>query len=217
MKSETILNASINRIVGWRGKHYVSEGGREIPGYPQYKYPAVIPAFNDGAVIMTEEIQRMSFELMKRFCPTMDGDKWRKMHRWNLAMNNGNGFDNPNGDLRRDYINGLDLTAEYAKYDKVRTFQGSFRTATLNGNLITCTPGEDGIDSTKPMPSIETIIAKRWYSIAVNVGDPPFHWRPEWGGIIVFPFILNKPMTFEVEFFAPWDDTVYPDPIQTYL
>ena len=89
-------------------------------------------------------------------------------------------------------------------------------TGTLSGKLITCIPGVDAIDATKPMPSLATIVSKRWYSVAINVGDPPFHVRPNWGGFIPFPFIMAKPMTFELQFFAPWNETYDPDPIKSY-
>lgn len=197
----------VARFVGWRGKHYVTEGGREIPGYPEYKYPAVIPAYTSGAVIMTPEIQQMSYDLMARFCPTLDDGRWRTMHGNTLAMCNGTGFGKP----------AVDSGEELPKYDKVRTFQGSFRTGVSDGRLITMIPGIDGIDATKTMPSIDTIIAKHWYSIAVNVGDPPFHFRPSWGGVIAYPFIMKTVMSFEAEFFAAWNADEPPDPLRTYL
>jgi len=202
----------VARVVGWRGRHYVTENGRPTEWVGA---PAIIPAFTDGSVIMTEPIQRLSYELMKRFCPTMDGGRWATMHGSFLAMCNRTGFGDPNNP-RRDYINGLDLTAELPRYDKCRTFQGSFITGRLEGNLIVCTPGVDGIDANAPLPTVDEVIAKHWYSVAINTGEPPFHWRPNWGGVIVFPFIMRGVMKFESQFFAAWDSDVYPNPIVTY-
>jgi len=163
---------------------------------------------------MTEAIQRMSYDLMANFCPTMDSEKWRKMHGDSLAMCNRTGFgDTP----RRDYINGVDLTEEYPRYDKCRTFQGSFIGGVLEGSLIVCTPGIHGIDATNPkLPSTAEIVARGWYSTAINTGNPPFHFRPNWGGFVAYPFIMAKVMKFESRFFARWDADTLPDPLRAY-
>ena len=99
-----------------------------------------------------------------------------------------------------------------------RTFRSSVQSLSSN-NIIWCTPGVDAIDAKKPMPSVETIIDKNWYSVAVCAANPPFHFRGQWGSgcVIVYPFILDRPISFEAKFFTSWDETFLPDPIKVYL
>jgi hypothetical protein len=107
---------------GLRALHMV-EGGREIPT----GMPAIMPPIETVALPMTESIQRMSYALMLHFAPNLPPTKWRALHGYFLAMNNGaqNGFDG--GVPHADFINGRDVTASLPRYDKMqRCFQGSF-------------------------------------------------------------------------------------------
>lgn len=218
--------ASVRRYVGWKGRHFYGEGGREPTD--QLKHPpAVIPAYNDKPVPLTESIQKMCYELQTRFCNQVTRERWREpLHHHAFAMTNkGNGYGYPGGIPLRDYINNRDLTAmdglkpSLSKYDKVRTYQGSFMTGRQEGNLIRCIPGVDGIDANKPLPTVDEIIDKVWYSVSVATGNPPFHIRQQWGAgcVIVFPFIMLTETTFELAHFTPWDDTSLPDPVKIYV
>jgi hypothetical protein len=167
---------------------------------------------------MTDEIQWMSYELMRRFCPAVDGPRWRTLHGSAVAMNNGtqNGYNET--ESHADFINGMDFAAPLPRYDKMqRLFQGSFFTGKRDGDLIWCVPGVDGIDATKPLPTIDEIVERNWYVVAVCTGSPPFHFRPTWGGWIVYPFILDRLVAFEAKYFTTWDETFLPDPLTQYV
>lgn len=206
------------RYIGFRGRHWLGENGRATA---YVGAPAIIPPYSPTVALpMTKEIQIMSFELMKRFCPTMSGNRWKTLHGYTVAMNNGsqNGY----GDIpHADYVNNIDLSASLPRYDKMqRVFQGSFITGTLEGDgdkLLLCIPGIDAIDATKPMPTVDEIVDNNWYSIAVCTGNPPFHFRPAWGGQIVYPFILDRPIYFEAKYFTSWNETFLPNPLKIYL
>lgn len=215
------------RWVGWRALHKI-EGGRDIPTDVLPHPPAVVPDYTGASQPLTKDIQWMCYDLQRHFCDTVTRERWRDpLHSHAFAMTNkaaGFGY----GVLLRDYINGLDLSATaLPKYDKIRTFQGSFITGVLEGNLIWCQPGVHGIDARgftyvpgtpAAAATLQKIIDNQWYSIAVAVGDPPFHIRAQWGAgcVIVFPFIFSQPIAFNSAFFAPWDETFLPDPVKVY-
>lgn len=219
-------------FVGWRGRHAETEGGRK-PAY--VGAPAVIPAMeNDLAVPLTADIQYASYDLAVHFCSAVTRERWRSpLHNHAFAMTNkGAGYDY--GTVLRDYINNRDVLAvdgqgkpALPKYDKTRTFQGSFITGKLDGGVIWCTPGVDGIDANnfvyKPgtpeaEETLKWIIENAFYSIAVGTGNPPYHVRSQWGSgcLIAFLFILKQTVGFDARFFAPWESKELPDPIATY-
>lgn len=215
----------IKMYIGWRGLHAETEGGRK-PAY--VGAPAVIPDYYPVALLMTKDIQLMSFDLMRHFCSAITPERWRILHGYRTAMNNfpQNGFDG--GTPHADFVNGLDLMASLPRYDKCRTFQGSFITGRLEGSLIWCQPGVDGIDarSFRYVPgtlaaaeTLKQIIDRHWYSIAICTGDPPFHFRSQWGSgcMIAYPFIMDRLVAFEARFFAPWNETFLPDPLKSYV
>lgn len=221
-------NSKPARVVGWRGLH-VGEGGR-VPDQSIYS-PEVIPPFNPTVSLeMTRSIQYMSYDLMAYFHPAVkaDREKWRICHGHSFAMNNKpqNGYDG--GIPHRDYINQRDLLSTFPRYDKMqRTFAGSLITGKSEGKLIWCTPGIDALDASsfiyepgtpEAAKILEQVIAKRWYSYAVADGDKgPFKIKGHWGeGIIVFPFLLDRPVSFESRFFVAWDAAFPPDPLEVY-
>lgn len=211
------ISDTAKRYTGWRGRHWLQENGRATAWAGA---PAIIPPYSPTvALSMTKEIQLMSFDLMRHFCSVIDGNKWRILHGYKVAMNNGsqNGF---NGTPHADFVNNKDISASLPRYDKMqRVFQGTFITGSLQNNRILCIPGIDAIDATKPMPSIENIIERNWYTIATCTGNPPFHFRGQWGSgcWIAYPFILDRIVTYESKYFAEWNETFLPDPITIYL
>lgn len=208
------------RWVGWRGRHMYGEDGRPAGVTASMPYPPAVipPATPTVALPMTREIQLMSYELMKQFCTGLTKTRWRTAHTWDFAMNNGgqNGYDG--GTALADYVNNRDLDARLPRYDKMqRIFQGSFITGILNGNYITCRPGIDAIDSRRPLPPIQEILDRRWYVIATAVGNPPFYVRGHWGGYLVYPFILDRDVSYESRFFVRWEEDYPPNPLTIYL
>ena len=221
----------------WRGLHWITEGGRPAEGAGA---PAVVPPYYTRALDMTADIQWFSYDLMRMFCSAVDPGRWRTLHSHWIAMTNKpqNGFDG--GTPLRDYINRIDLTADaFPRYDKMqRTYQGSVISGKKVGDLIWCEPGVDGIDARNfaykrgtddpnaafkdLAPEAKTLlgkaIANRHYSVAVGTGDPPYHFRSQWGSNcwIVYPFIFDRPIAFEAVFFAAWEESYWPDPLTTY-
>lgn len=219
---------------GWRGRHAETEGGRK-PAY--VGAPAIIPAeANDRAVPLTAAIQYMSYDLMVHFCSAVTRPRWRILHGHAIAMTNkGAGYGYPDATFPlRDYVNKLDLLSvddegrpALPKYDKTRTYQGSFITGTLRDGLIWCEPDKDGIDANnfvyepgtpEAAKTLRTIIENGWYSIAIGTGDPPYHFRSQWGSgcLIAYPFILSRPVGFKAEYFARWQSQGLPEPLKTY-
>lgn len=225
------------RYIGWRPLHAM-EGGR-VPDQ-SLQSPEVIPPFNPTVgLTMTRDIQLMSYDLMSYFHPAVkaDREKWRTTHNHKYAMNNGqgNGYPAPGDSVivsHVDYVTAYpdvrDATATFPRYDKMqRTFAGSFITGRLEGKVIWCEPGVDAIDARnfsyipgteEAKKTLDEILVKHWISFAVAAGERgPFRMGGHWGdGFIVFPFILDRPVSFESRFFESWDETFYPDPLKVY-
>jgi hypothetical protein len=221
--------------VGWRGRHWVTEGGRPTAWAGA---PAIIPPEDPTVALnMTADIQWMSFDLMRAVWAQLDNngaitpERWRILHGYGIAMNNGrqNGFNDtePHADYVTLYPKVRDASYSLPRYDKMqRTFQGSFITGQLDGNFIYCSPGIDAIDangfSYKPgtpeaAVTLKKIIDNAWYSVAIGTGDPPYHFRSQWGkGWIVYPFILDRTVRFDASYFARWDEAYLPEPLKTY-
>ncbi len=217
----------VTRYVGWRGLH-VAEGGR-VP--EPLGSPGVIPPYAPTVKLeMTEAIQWLGYDLMAHFHPAVkaDPEKYSIMHGWNVMMCNRTGFYQPDSP-KRDYVNRRDLTSPLPEYDKAqRTCAGSFITGRVEGNLIWCEPGKDAIDARgfvyncgtpEADAMLKKIIDNAWYLYAIGeTAQGPYKIRGQWipDGIIVFPFILDRPVSFERRFFAPWDETYLPDPLKVY-
>ena len=201
------------RYIGFRGLH-VPEGGRWIDTGD----PAILNPVDTIALPITESIQRMSYNLMRHFNPSIDGQTWRALHGHYIAMTNRpqNGYDG--GVLHSDYINNRDLRELPPRYDKMqRSFQGSFiRGNVVNGELV-CRPGIHGIDSTKHLPSINDIVSNNWYIRAVTAGNRIYNF-PQGNGLpVVYPFIFDRPIRFPLQWFQTWNEEYLPNPLQFYL
>lgn len=197
---------------GWRGLH-VQEGGRGAPA----GMPAILPPIETRALDMTDEIQEMSYELAHHFAPAIDGGKWRAIHGYQTAMNNGsqNGF----GDApHRDVINGMDLDAPPPRYDKMqRSFAGSFIRGEAVGTTLFCRPGIHGIDANQPMPRLEEIIEKNWYVIACTSGEKIWNFPHGLGSPVVYPFIFDRTISFPLSWFQRWERSYLPNHLTVYL
>jgi len=203
------------KYVGWRVLHKAEGGYDSNP----LNMPSVIPPLNFRAVEMTEEIQRMSFDLMKHFNPAITPNLWTKVHDHDRAFTNFNGFAKK-GDPRRNYITNENKGKPLPKYDKAqRLTGGQFVRGEVRGDKLVCIPGVHGIDATKPMPSIQTIVDNNWYmhaitlfSSASNVG----HFPQGKGGPVVMPFIFAKEIEFSLDWVEKWESDELPDPLKMY-
>jgi hypothetical protein len=197
--------------IGWRGLH-LQEGGRGAP----VGMPAVLPPIETRALPMIDRIQRMSYNLARYFAPSIDGRKWRAMHGDTVAMNNGaqNGFGtNPH----RDVINLFDTNSEPPRYDKMqRTFAGTFIRGDVVGDQLYCTPGIHGIDATRTMPDIETILKNNWYVIACTSGDRIWNFPQGDGSPVVYPFIFDRVISFPLQWFGRWERAYLPNHLTVY-
>ena len=194
-----VMRATVNfpthtpaSYIGWRVLHKHEGGYSRNPD----GMPSVVPPLSSVAVWMTEEIQRMSYNLMRHFNQAITGAIWRRCHSHDRAFNNFIGFPNSNGgDLRRDYINQRDLQASYPGYDKAqRLVGGQFVRGEVRGDKLVMIAGVHGVDRMKPMPDIQTIVNNNWYMRALNVKSQPspfggIDWDQGDQGPVVFPFI----------------------------
>lgn len=216
----------VKKYIGWKCRHEI-EGGRVIP---TEKMPAVVPSLDSFTVEMTRAIQEMSYALMLAFCPTVTRKQWRKLHDCDNAMNNGDsGYysQNPNGSecggYWADWINNLNTSAQNPRYDKMRTFQGTFIRGDEQGDIIVVRAGVHCIDTRKPLPSVQTIIDNNWFSYAVNSAPDSnmsnISYFAQGGGLpIVYPFISNRDTTtFNKDFFMRWEADTLPDPLKVYV
>lgn len=199
---------------GWRCLHTI-EGGRWVPpGMPEERTP-------DNAIpcVMTEAIQRMSYDLMRYANSTITPKNWTRVHDYDRCFNNGQGFRDET-DLRANYIIGEDLSYELPKYDKAqRICGGTFIRGVVVGDKLQCTAGVHGIDANQPMPKPETIIKNHWFTYAVSVNNDYTvidHFPQGNGGVVLVPFIFRGQITFPLAWFEKWEGTELPDPLKIY-
>ena len=199
---------SLPRYIGWRCLH-VGEGGYQSDN----GMPEIRPAMpNPLPVRMTEDIQKMSYNLMIRN-PNITKDRWRKVHGTTVAFNNGNGYPG-----RRDYINRRDLDKDYPKYMKAIICGGMFIRGTVVGNFLQCVPGVHGIYAFDPMPDTQTIIDRNWYFHAVTEYNGQISNFPQGQGLpVLMPFILREPVTYPLSWMTRWESDQLPDPLRNYL
>ncbi len=205
------------RYVGFRCLH-IGEGGYQS----DLNNPEVRPSFNAPAIPFTKDMQLLSFAL-NRHNPSYTGEKWRSVHWFKRAFNNNNGFDDP-GDPRRDYVNGRDLQAVFAnglpalpKMMKAIICGGMFiRGDVANGELV-CMPGVHAIDATKPMPTVDEVLARNWYFAAVTADEDSVVHFPQGNGLpVLIPYFLAVQVTYPLSWFEPWDSSVLPNPLKIY-
>ena len=200
---------------GWRVKHKIEGGWPNTPPL----MPEVMPPLNYGKVAMTREIQQLSYDLMVRFNSQITPKKWTQVHDHDRAFTNFSGFAKE-GDPRRNYITGENLSSPLPEYDKAqRVCGGSFvRGVAQNGKLY-CTPGIHGIDASAPLPDVQTVIDNNWFIYAVYIGsnDNIYHFPQGFGGPVVIPFIFSNVIEFGLQYFEKWTGDTLPDPLKVYL
>jgi hypothetical protein len=203
------------KYMGWRVLHQAEGGYQNNP----LNMPEVVPPDNPVAVEMTETIQRMSYELMVYFNPLITADLWTKVHDYDRAFTNHQGFNKPD-DPRANFITGENPDSPLPKYDKAqRLCGGQFLRSEIHGDRFVCTPGVHGIDANKPIPSIETIVNNNWYLFAVTLGSRSeiiSHFPQGQGGPVAIPFIFDREIEFNAAWFTRWESDELPDPLKFY-
>lgn len=203
------------KYIGWRVLHKAEGGYDENP----LNMPSVIPPLNPEAVEMTEEIQQMSFALMKHFNPDITSKRWTAVHDHDRAFTNKNGFGKKTAP-RRNFITSSNPGAPLPKYDKAqRLTGGQFVRGEVRGDKLVCIPGIHGIDANQPMPSIQTIVDNNWYMHAITLFNKKTkvgHFPQGQGGPVVIPFIFAREIEFPLEYFENWESDELPDPLKMY-
>ena len=213
MKETTNPELPGKKYVGWRSLHKAEGGHEKTP----LGMPEVIPPENPYAIDMTKEIQQMSFNLMKHFNPAITQQQWSKVHEHNIAFTNYQGFKKP-GDPRANFILGEDLNKELPKYDKAgRICGGTFLRGEVREDKLVCIPGVHGIDSTKPLPPLQTIVDNNWYFYAISFHAKRVEHFPQGqGGPVAIPFIFDREVQFPLSLFVKWESDTLPDPLTLY-
>jgi hypothetical protein len=208
------LPTSDKKYTGWRVLHKAEGGYEKTP----LNMPEVIPPENPVALPMTEDIQKMSFELMQDFNKAITAELWTKVHRHDKAFNNFNGFEK-DGEPRANFITKKNLSSPLPKYDKMgRLCGGMFVRGIVQGNKLVFQPGIHGIDANKPMPSLQTIKDKNWYFFAVDFHEKGVgHFPQGKGGPVAIPFIFDREIRFPLRYFVPWDDDELPEATKLYI
>jgi hypothetical protein len=112
----------VTKYSGYRVLHKVEGGWQNTP----LGMPEVMPPIDAISVNMTEAIQLMSYNLMVKGNSLITGALWTRVHDWDRAFTNFNGFDR-DGDPRANYVLKRDLSSPLPKYDKCqRVCGGSF-------------------------------------------------------------------------------------------
>ena len=196
------------RWVGWRCLH-VAEGGYESDN----GMPEIRPALpNPRPVRMTEELQYLSYDVMRRN-PEINSELWARVHGTTVAFTNENGLPG-----RRDYINRRDLNEEYPKLMKALICGGMFIRGDVVGNNLQCIPGVHGIDANKPLPTPQQVIDNNWYFAAVTQYNRQVSHFPQGRGqAVLMIYILREIVTYPLAWFTRWESDTLPDPLKVYL
>ena len=196
------------KYIGWRCLHVAEGGYKSDNGMPEIRpsLPYSRP------VRMTEEIQYLSYDVMRRN-PEITSELWARVHGTTVAFTNENGLPG-----RRDYINRRDLDQEYPKLMKALICGGMFIRGNVVGNDLQCIPGVHGIDANRPLPSPEEVIEKNWYFHAVTeYNGQVSHFPQGRGGPVLMIYILREVVTYPIKWFTPWRADSLPDPLKVYL
>jgi hypothetical protein len=200
------------QYVGYRVLHYV-EGGYEH----KLGYPAVHPSVDAPSIPFTEPMQILSYGVMKRVSPQITPEQWTRVFGDGTAVANDQGFGGT--PPRRNYITGEDVNdhdSELPKLLKAIIFAGTFIRGEQVGNLLRCIPGVHGVDVTKSLPDVDTVLSRNWYTNAVSADQrAATHFIPNTPTPIVY--FLKEIVTYPIEWFVEWNEGFLPDPLRFYL
>jgi hypothetical protein len=199
------------RFVGHRCLH-MAEGGYTH----ESNAPAVHPSVNAPPIDFTEPMQRLSYDVMRRFGSNITPTQWTRVFDNNAALTNNQGFGGT--PPRRNYITGESVNnsnSELPKLLKAILFSGTFVRAEVAGSLLRLVPGVHAVDATKPMPSVETVVANNWCTFAVSADmQAASHFIAGTPTAVVY--FLREPVTFPLSWFERWERDVLPNPTQFY-
>lgn len=203
---------SQKQYIGYRVLHLAEGGYAHDVGYP-----AIHPSFNAPPIFFTEPMQRLSYDLMRRFGTQITPQQWTRVFDNGTALTNGQGFGNSTP--RRNYITGEDVNnpnSELPKLMKAIIFSGTFLNAERVGNLLRMVPGVHAINANKTPPDIDTVLKNNWYTYAVSADrTAATHFIPNTPTLI--PYFLKEPVTYPIEWFVEWNEGFLPDPLRFYL
>jgi hypothetical protein len=199
------------RYAGYRCLHMAEGGYAHEPNAP-----AVHPSVNAPPIEFTEPMQRLSYDVMRRFGPNITPTQWTRVFDNNAALTNNQGFGGT--PPRRNYITGEAVSnpnSELPKLMKAILFSGTFIHADVVGSLLRLVPGVHAVDATKPMPSAETVVANNWYTFAVSADmQAASHFIAGTPTAVVY--FLREAVTFPAAWFERWERDVLPNPTTFY-
>lgn len=201
------------RYIGWRCKHKGEPGAPDNPA--NSGDPEVRPSDWQNGIPFTEELQRLSFDLMRWGNPLITAQNWRVVYKDDVAFTNNQSWGD--NQVRADYINGLDLSAPLPKLMKVTICGGSLYGGIPEGDELTFRPGVDGIDANgAAIPPLETVIKNGWYFHAVTWirNGVTSHFPQGHGGKVLIPLVLTIPVSYPLAWFERWDGVELPDPLR---
>ena len=201
------------RITGWRFLHR-AEGGRDNPD----NMPEIRNASPDIVTEMTKGVQLLAWGVLTKLNPLLTKNKYQDIHKHNLAMNNGAANGYLGGTLHADWINLLDLTKSNPNYDKTRGYGGQLFQGYDWGDYVRVVPGIHCINP-RSLPTVQEVIDRRWYSLAVNVAanGNVSDFAQGNGGVIAYLWISAEDAYFPKSWLQWWDADFYPDHLKMYL
>jgi len=202
-------------VTGYRCKHKNEPGA---PDNPTDGMPEVRPSNWGNGIDFGYRLQQLSWELMQWGNSTITPKQWRAVYKHDVAFTNYQGFDKP-GDPRADFINGQDVGAELPKLMKVTICGGSLYQGLISDSIFTLVPGVHGIDATKPIPDMSTVVNNGWYFSAVtwHSGNKIADFPQGNGGRVLIPLVLSVPVSYPLAWFQKWEADAPPDPLRYYL
>lgn len=214
----TLAPKSTFKWVGYRFLHN-GEPGFPLDEYTPSSMPEVREAKDAAAIPFTKDMQLLSWNLMRRFNPSISKSQWRGVFKEKIALTNTAGFEGD--EPRADFVNGYNLKAELPRLQKAIRCGGSFTSGTVAGSMLLCIPGLDGIDVSKGMPTVDEVIARGWYFYAVTASYVKGIWRifnfPQGNmGPVVIPAFLSEAVEYRLDMFGKWEADVLPDPLRMY-
>ena len=152
------------------------------------------------AVDMTQEVQKLCYGLFRFGAPSMSEEtakkKYRIVYADDIAFANFSGFPHAGTTPRRDYINNVDLEAQYPRLDKPRFCGGALIRGTVVGDSLLV----NTIDS-QNLPTLEEVIRDRLYFTAVSV-EKNFasDFAQGLGEPVYIPLISKLPVLYPLKF-----------------
>jgi hypothetical protein len=185
----------------WRVLHDVeTAAGNWRPGKPE-----VHRLMPDHHVVLTEEIQW----LWRSMNPHMTDVKFCKMFGNKLAFTNGSGFPG-----HANYILGEELEKPDPRFDQARTCGGALKIGQMVGDYLYL----ETIDTRRPIPSAEYVLARRWLFFDAVLSGDVIRMFPQGDGLPVFVPLLTATDGVKLPMWKlqKWTGPGLPSPYQIY-